>query len=222
MKVAGLRTPIYQYQALGVYWQMIAARQLGGGFLADDMGLGKTLSFLAYMVVERQLAVLHRRVKKSRISKDGMHLLEGEDRRCPTPPIEGWIICPCSSSSPTSKMPLQPGLRMACVPAPVVRQWWNQWILHVDTTESSLGLKLVIDHPPVLKDAKYQDTNLRATVPQNKTRMEPIKAVKNAKKNDEPKENNDCILLLTTQADFPDFLKGFSSEGFVHDPKYPT
>ncbi len=57
--ITGLNTKIYQYQAFGVYWQIITSRHLGGGFLADDMGLGKTLSFLPYIVVELQLSVLH-------------------------------------------------------------------------------------------------------------------------------------------------------------------
>jgi hypothetical protein len=40
--VAGLRTKIYQYQAFGVYWQLMTSRNLGGGFVGDSMGLGKT------------------------------------------------------------------------------------------------------------------------------------------------------------------------------------
>src|SRR4051812_47078665 len=47
--IAGLKTPVYQYQAFGVYWQMITSRKFGGGFVGDAMGLGKTLSFLAYI-----------------------------------------------------------------------------------------------------------------------------------------------------------------------------
>ncbi|KAL2069359.1 hypothetical protein VTL71DRAFT_15697 [Oculimacula yallundae] len=222
IRIAGLRTPIYQYQALGVYWQMITARQLGGGFLADDMGLGKTLSFLAYFVVERQLAVLQRIVAKSRLADDGKHLLENQDGICPNPPAVGWIACPCSSSSPTSKMVLQPGLRMACVPANVVRQWWKQWTLHVDTTESTLGLRLVVDHPAVFKDQTLTmvEMNLSAEAAQSKSRLEPRKATRDRKENDEPKESNDSILLLTTQEGFPKLMKDFSqTPGWTHDPK---
>lgn len=50
--IHGLKTRIYQYQAFGVYWQMVTSRSVGGGFVADDMGLGKTLSFLAYIIVD--------------------------------------------------------------------------------------------------------------------------------------------------------------------------
>src|SRR5688500_15927947 len=50
VEIAGLKTKIYQYQAFGVYWQMMTSRKLGGGFVADTMGLGKTLSFLAFFV----------------------------------------------------------------------------------------------------------------------------------------------------------------------------
>ncbi|KAH7308852.1 hypothetical protein BKA65DRAFT_174981 [Rhexocercosporidium sp. MPI-PUGE-AT-0058] len=223
LKIAGLNTRIYQYQALGVYWQMITARELGGGFLADDMGLGKTLSFLAYVVVERQLAVLERAVIKSREAKDGKHLLEGQDGVCPTPPTEGWIICPCSSSSPTSKMHLQPGLRMVCVPSPVVRQWWKQWTLHVDTTDSTLGLKLVVDHPPTFQDFTLTSAEfkMKADGP-SKTRMEAKKAPKDSQKNDEPQVYNECFLLLTTQETFPKLVKEFSkTEGYTHNPKEP-
>ena len=41
--ITGLKTPIYQYQAFGVYWQMRKSRTIGGGFVADEMGLGKTI-----------------------------------------------------------------------------------------------------------------------------------------------------------------------------------
>lgn len=223
MRIAGLKTPIYQYQVFGVYWQMITSRGIGGGFLADDMGLGKTLSYLAYIVVERQLAVLHRNVVKSRETKDGKHLLAGQDGQCPTTPADGWIICPCSASSPTSKLALQPGLRMACVPAAVVKQWWNQWKVHVDTADQTLGMKIAIDHPGVFKDNALTSVDLlsSAAAAQTKNRMEPKKAPKGSKSDDEPKENNDCILLLTTQEDFPKLVKEFSKVegGYIRDPK---
>ncbi|KAL5317120.1 hypothetical protein ACEPPN_014214 [Leptodophora sp. 'Broadleaf-Isolate-01'] len=223
LRIAGLNTPIYQYQALGVYWQMITARELGGGFLADDMGLGKTLSFLAYIVVERQLAVLERAVSKSRESKDGKHLLDGQYGVCPTPPTEGWIMCPCSSSSPTSKMHLKPGLRMACVPSSVVRQWWKQWTLHVDTTNSTLGLRLVVDHPATFKDFRLTQAEMRMSADSAiKSRMEAKRAAKDSQENDEPQPHNECFLLLTTQETFPKFIKEFSkTEGYTHNPREP-
>ncbi|KAK0110191.1 hypothetical protein ONS95_002842 [Cadophora gregata] len=202
---------------------MVTSRGIGGGFLADDMGLGKTLSYLAYIVVERQLAVLHRNVAKSREVKDGQHLLVGQDGQCPTPPTDGWIICPCSASSPTSRMQIQPGLRMACVPAAVVKQWWDQWKLHVDTADQALGMKIAIDHPAVFKDNALTSADMlsSAAAAQTKNRMEPKKAAKGTKADDEPKENNDSILLVTTQEGFPNLVKEFSKVvgGYIRDSK---
>ncbi|KAG4441047.1 hypothetical protein IFR05_003455 [Cadophora sp. M221] len=196
LKIAGLNTPIYQYQALGVYWQMTTAREIGGGFLADDMGLGKTLSFLAYVVVERQLAVLERAVIQSREVKDGKHLLHGQ---------------------------FGPGLRMACVPSSVVRQWWDQWTLHVDTTDAALGLRLAVDHPATFKDFSLTQVEMRMNADGAiKSRMEAKKALKDTRKNDEPQPHNECFILLTTQETFPKFIKEFSKiEGYTHNPKEP-
>lgn len=142
--ITGLKTEIYQYQAFGVYWQMMTSRRLGGGFLADSMGLGKTLSFLAFFVLERQLCILWDTVIKSRKANDGEHLLEDQQAKndvCPTARQKGWIICPCASSSPTSRMPPKKGVRLACVPGELVKSWWGEWKKHVDD-KSALGLKL--------------------------------------------------------------------------------
>lgn len=143
--VAGLKTKIYQYQAFGVYWQMMTSRMVGGGFVADTMGLGKTLSFLAFFVVERQLSCLWRAVEDSRNAKDGKHLREDQQHEgdsCPSGTAAGWISCPCASSNPTSWMRLKPGVRLACVPDNLVRNWWAEWKRHVDTSQTILGLTI--------------------------------------------------------------------------------
>ena len=220
--IAGLKTKIYQYQAFGVYWQMITSRQLGGGILADDMGLGKTLSFLAYIVVERQLSVLHREVAKSRAANDGAHLLEGQPGECPSPYKSGWIACPCSTTSPSSKMNLQPGLRMACVPQGLVGQWWGQWKTHIDVTESELAMKIVIDHP-----ATFNNINITITdrlccgeTAQNMTRMQAERyRARNGKGDDRPKDYHDGYLLLTSKETYSKFAKKFENNGQIHDAK---
>jgi hypothetical protein len=220
--IAGLKTKIYEYQAFGVYWQMITSRALGGGFLADDMGLGKTLSFLAYVVVERQLSVLHREVTKSRVAKDGKHLQEGEEGTCPTSSKPGWIACPCSSASPTSRMRPQPGLRMACVPQGLVGQWWGQWKTHVDISDSELAMKVVVDHPATFNNISITITDRLSSgeTAQNTTRMQAEKSrVKDGKVDDRPKEYHEGYLLLTTKETYPKFAKKFETNGQIHDQK---
>jgi len=131
--IAGLKTSIYQYQAFGVYWQMVTSRTLGGGFVADDMGLGKTLSFLSYIVVERQLCERWRDVNTSRnpneknekVRKRHLQIEEAEQNptaACPLGQMPGWITCPCTRTSPTYLIGPQPGLRMACVPPQLVKK----------------------------------------------------------------------------------------------------
>ena len=151
--ITGLKTPIYQYQAFGVYWQMRNSRTIGGGFVADEMGLGKTLLFLAYIVVERQLAFLWEQVEKSRAqknAKDRTHLQTGEagpDAVCPSHEFygKGWIACPCASRI-TSEFAAKPGVRLAVVPPSLVPTWVEQWDTHVDVTNSLLQMSLVIAH----------------------------------------------------------------------------
>ncbi|KAE9363422.1 hypothetical protein N431DRAFT_357289 [Stipitochalara longipes BDJ] len=220
--ITGLKTKIYQYQAFGVYWQMMTSRVLGGGFLADDMGLGKTLSFLAYIVVERQLSVLHREVIKSRAAKDGKHLQEGEEGNCPTSSKPGWIACPCSSASPTSRMPPQSGLRMACVPQGLVGQWWAQWKTHVDVSDGELAMKIVVDHPATFNNISITITDRLSSgeTAQNTTRMQAERCrVKDGKVDDRPKEYQEAYLLLTTKETYSKFAKKFETSGQIHDLK---
>lgn len=231
VQIAGLKTSIYQYQAFGVYWQMTNSRNFSGGFLADDMGLGKTLSFLAYIVVERQLSVLWREVRKSREAKDQKHLTIDEQSdiaQCPSPSKRGWIACPCSKLSPSALMVPQPGLRMACVPNQLVAGWWAQWKAHVDTTDITLSMKIVVDSPIANGiDATIEDRNSSSSHAQNRTR---IKAAtfgskpgekKGANGNDHPKDYQEGYLLLSTKENFPKFVKQFQTEGQVHDSKRP-
>ncbi|CZT04000.1 uncharacterized protein RAG0_10595 [Rhynchosporium agropyri] len=151
--IAGIKTPLYQYQAFGVYWQMKNSRIIGGGFVADEMGLGKTLSFLAYIVAERQLAFLWDEVWVSQVkgsSKEGMHLQPGEAIPGATCPSKdkyglGWIACPCASSI-TASLDAKPGVRLAIVPPSLVPTWVEQWDTHVDVTDKFLHMSLVIAH----------------------------------------------------------------------------
>jgi hypothetical protein len=117
--IAGLRSPLYQFQAFGVFWQMVQSRNAGGGVVADSPGLGKTLTFLALLVVERQLIILWDRINSSRRKKDQLHLpITGQTKKsiCSSPPGPGWICCPCQQSNPTSKLEPTYGVRIALVP----------------------------------------------------------------------------------------------------------
>lgn len=123
VQVAGLREPLYRFQAFGVFWQMIQSRNAGGGIVGDSPGLGKTLTYLALLVVERQLSILWNQVELSRLNGDTLHLPEKGQyigAVCPSPPGPGWICCPCVNAGPTSKLPSMPGVRMALVPASLV------------------------------------------------------------------------------------------------------
>lgn len=147
--VAGLKHPLFQYQAFAVYWQMITSRTCGGGFMADSPGLGKTLTFLSLLVVERQLCRLWREVNRSRETKDGRHLpLKGQLANDVCPTLEdrpGWIACPCAFSSPTSQMPAREGVRIAIVPASLISNWRAEWKKHIDPN-SNVTMKLLIAH----------------------------------------------------------------------------
>lgn len=214
-----------------MYWQMANSRELGGGFIADDMGLGKTLSFLAYIVVERQLSVLWRDVRKSREARDRRHLMiqdQTDTAECPTPPRRGWIACPCSKLSPSSLMVPQPGLRMACVPHQLVGSWWGQWKAHVDTTNTVLAMKIIVDSP-ISSDinATTDDRLSSSSNPQIRTRIKAaVYGSKPTEKrggvgDDHPKEYQEGWLLLTTKETYPKFAKMYQTEGQVHDPKNP-
>ena len=229
--IHGLKTRIYQYQAFGVYWQMITSRSLGGGFVADDMGLGKTLSYLAYIVVERQLAILWRDVHKSRVENDNRHLTTGQhdgNDECPSQLRRGWIACPCASSSPTSKFAPQPGVRMACVPPALVATWWSQWKTHVDTSDSVMGLSIVVDHPGAFtRETPQADMLAKSDNARNLTRLTArpygkLASERDGKGDDEPADYHEGYLLLTTKESYPKYEeKKFRKEGQIRDPKKP-
>ncbi|KUJ23454.1 uncharacterized protein LY89DRAFT_182803 [Mollisia scopiformis] len=207
---------------------MLNSRSLGGGFVADDMGLGKTLSFLAYIIVERQLSILWREVRKSRDLKDGKHLVEGQTNAhatCPQAGQPGWIVCPCAPSSPTTSMNPQPGLRMACVPPALVSSWWGQWKTHVDTTHPLLGMRIVVDHPAAFNDkSTIEDLNTQSTKVVNQDRMKAdvFRKDRNGGKGyDHPRDHQAGWLLLTTKENYGKFAKRFESKGQVLDPENP-
>lgn len=109
--VLGLKQPntLNQYQAFAVWWQMKRSRYCGGGFVADDPGLGKTVTFLAYIVVERQLTCLWHEVNISRAKKDGKHLLpdqQHDNDACPSEERLSLWIC---------KHALSPSVFFACI-----------------------------------------------------------------------------------------------------------
>lgn len=103
--IFGLKQPhtLNQYQAFAVWWQMKRSRICGGGFVADDPGLGKTFTFLAYIVVERQLICLWHEVDISRAKKDGEHLqLDEQHDNDICPSEERLNLCICKyENSPT-------------------------------------------------------------------------------------------------------------------------
>ncbi|TVY73465.1 DNA excision repair protein ERCC-6-like [Lachnellula suecica] len=210
--VAGLRTKIYQYQAFGIYWQMITSRKYGGGFVGDDMGLGKTLSFLAYMVLERQLSVLWGDVLSSRTKKDGLHLAkEGQDEnsQCPSPSKgPGWIPCPCAQSSITSQFLPKLGLRMACVPTALVRSWHEQWKYHVDIEQAQLALTIIVDHKGAFDGNSSKEELLsRSDQSRVNTISAAIRAKKGSEEEDKPAARHDGILVLTTKENYPAWVK---------------
>ncbi|RDL38740.1 uncharacterized protein BP5553_03080 [Venustampulla echinocandica] len=205
VKITGLKSQLYQYQAFAIYWQMTTSRKVGGGFVGDEMGLGKTLTFLAYIVVERQLAWLWHDVAKSRESRDGKHLFldqQGLDQvACPSNSERpNWIACPCVASNPTSQMTAKHGVRLACVPPPLVPVWMSQWKVHVDEKETALGMSLAVAHPPSFAVGSLHD-NDDARRSRNVTLLGAAKVKMQAEGGilkDSPKPNQERLLLLTT------------------------
>lgn len=195
--IAGIKQPLFQYQAFSVYWQMINSRQFGGGFVADMPGLGKTLGFLALLVVERQLCVLWRDVEKSRTAKDGRHLqLRGQVKTdvCPSQDERpGWIACPCAFINPTSQMLPQPGVRLAVVPAALMSNWRAEWNKSIDTTCKELGMQLLLAHEGSVADRAHRSQI--AGFPAN---VSMLRAVKTVHGMDLAKENQERFLVLTT------------------------
>lgn len=228
--IAGLKNPLHQYQAFGVWWQMYTSRRLGGGIVGDEMGLGKTLSFLAYIVVERQLAFLWDDIQKSRKGTDGkpdgrhlsLSVPPNTFFRCPSEDSRGpgWIACPCLPQSATNQMRAMPGCRLAIVPPTLLHQWHTQWKDHVDEEQTQLSMRIAIAKAGFfdpnerldIKDAKHaKNISLLGAQRVLKTEGGP-----HGSGPDDPRPGMERVLLLTTAKDYKSWvIKTFSYDGYV-------
>jgi len=224
VELAGLKSRIYQYQAYAVYWQMKTSRTVGGGFVADEAGLGKTLSFLAYMVAERQLSWLWDEVESTRAANGPRHRKKDEPEQtrslpCPTSHERpGWIACPCSASSPTSQWVAKGGVRLACVPQSLVISWISQWNIHIDTTEEHLGLRLIVAHDAANPIPAPSFGNADARHARNFNEVRAKRNVADGKSNkyntESPRRHQERYLVLTTPQSYKAWVKKFEYEGF--------
>ena len=213
--LAGLNRPLFQHQAFGVYWQMKQGRStFGGGFVADDPGLGKSLTYLAYIVAERQLNWLCDDIEKSRATKDSKHLGAHASGLCPTnSERENWIACPCSKDSVTYGWIKKEGLRLVCVAAPLVPYWRSQWRAHVDTTEPRLRMQLLIAHKGTTKDKEAKGDE-DALLPPNVNQLKSVQQEQRAE--NKSRANQDRFLVVTSPATFFDsWLPKFMYTGDV-------
>lgn len=221
VKLAGLRTSLYQYQAYGVYWQMKTAREVGGGFVADEMGLGKTLSFFAYIVAERQLSWLWQDVEAARAIGHPRHLKETGQYPCARCPSRdqrrGWIACPCVSSSPASKWPAKGGVRLASVPQSLIPAWAKQWNEHVNEREGNLGMRLVIAHdssnPLPAPGFGNVDARHARNIKELSAKRNVFDSKARAYLDDTAKPNQDRYLVLTTTQSYKKWVKRFEYTG---------
>jgi hypothetical protein len=205
--IAGIQTPLFQYQAFAVYWQMKTSREVGGGIVADTPGLGKTLISLALIVVERQLCMMWDDVVKSRENNDGNHLQQNEPGVCPTAKLEerkGWIACPCASSSPASRMPKKMGVRIAVVPASLMSNWRKNWAAHVDSSNTKLGMRLLLAHTESYNNA------LTAEVATNPMNLTFLRAEIKHRAPDAARGAQDRFLVLTTPQSYDSFIGIFA------------
>jgi SNF2-related domain len=214
VKLEGLKSSLYQYQAYGVYWKMRTSRVVGGGFLADEMGLGKTLTFLAYIVAERQLTILWKWVLESRAARDGKHLRPDQCHKNDTCPSQAerpnWIACPCASSNPTSRWGPKPGLRLACVPPSLIATWRDQWNNHVVESVKPLDMKLRIAHPPtmgpgplVIQDVRHNANKKYLGAQKNELQR------KGHYGQDTAQADQDRYLILTTRDAYNQWVRTF-------------
>lgn len=212
VRVMGIKQPLFQYQAFCVYWQMINSRRFGGGFVADMPGLGKTLTFLALIVVERQLCILWDEVNRSRHAKDGKHLaLTGQlvDDVCPSQEERpGWISCPCVFSNPTSQMPSQPGVRIAFVPSSLMSNWRAEWKINIDSEQHDLDMRLLLAHDGSVGDRA--DSNQMADLAAN---ISALRANKVNNLPDTAKPGQERFLVLTTAQSYDAWIERFKYGG---------
>jgi hypothetical protein len=211
VEVAGLKEPLFQYQAFGVFWQMIQARNAGGGIVADSPGLGKTLTFLAMLVAERQLSILWQDVHLNREIESGKHLpYEGqrEGDVCPyfsRRPRPGWILCPCQNSGPTSKMYVNYGVRLVLVPAPLIANWRKQWAQHIDHTNTMLDMRVLI---------ASQDPDIeRFQLASSATNINSLKATEEERGPDKAKSGQERFLVLATAQSYDSWIEKFRRGG---------
>ena len=212
VRIAGIKQPLFQYQAFAVYWQMINGRRFGGGFVADMPGLGKTLTFLALIVVERQLSLLWEEVHKSRMAKDGKHLpITGQVMTdvCPSQNERpDWIACPCVFSNVTSQLLAQPGIRIAIVPASLMLNWRVEWKKSIDTTRKDLDMRMLLAHEGSVAD--HAEMSQMANLPAN---MSMLRADKVHRAPDKAKLNQERFLILTTVQGYDAWIKRFKYGG---------
>jgi hypothetical protein len=228
--IAGLKNPLYQYQAFGVWWQMYTSRRLGGGIVGDEMGLGKSLSFLAYIVVERQLAFLWDDIEKSRKGTDGkpdgrhlsLSVAPNTFFRCPSEDSRGpgWITCPCLPQSATHEMKPMPGCRLAIVPPTLIQQWHKQWNDHIDEDQKQLSMRIAIAKAGLFDPNERTDIN-DAKHAKNISLLGAQRMLKSeggpqGSGPDQSRPGMERVLLLTTAKDYKSWVvKTFSYDGYV-------
>ncbi|KAG9236516.1 hypothetical protein BJ875DRAFT_222131 [Amylocarpus encephaloides] len=222
VRVAGLKSRLYPYQAFGTWWQMKKSRETGGGYVCDEMGLGKTLSFLAYVVVERQLAYLWNDVQASRKNKDGRHHIDENEAAAPCPTEgnrEDWISCPCSTSNPASQMIPKPGVRIAIVPPPLVTTWMVEWKKHIDIADNKLLMKLAVACPAVFPLGGAPDViDQRNAATKDKLRANKVHTDQRKKCDiDEAVFGQERILLVTTALQYKSSMETYAYETSVED-----
>ncbi len=222
--VYGLHAALYQYQAFAVYWQMKTSRTHGGGFVADDPGLGKTLTYLAYIVAERQLGWLWNDVNESRKANDGRHLQQEQQHKndkCPSHDrLANWIACPCSKSSPTHRWNPKPGVRLAVVPENLVKAWKEAFVRFV-ATDSPLDMRCVVANPtdcpaPGVQQQGYVnwDSRHRATVANLKAERNPLdRRLKHSE--DTPQPASDRWFVITTSKYYYTWVKDFEYKALL-------
>lgn len=158
VRIRGLRRPLFQFQALGVFW--VLTRWLGGNGCAvvgDYPGLGKTIQAECLWVLWVNLGDMYDEVARSRQRNDRQHLAKG---------VEAGV-CPSAAHE-------KYGFECSCVPGSAAQRWeatycqdhdggrWgdlpflflvkpaniDNWIssIHEDVDLSGLGLKLYQAH----------------------------------------------------------------------------
>lgn len=210
--VAGLHQPLFQYQAFAVFWQMIMSRNAGGGIVADSPGLGKTLTFLAMLVVERQLSILWQDVEVNRQIGSRKHLpKEGQniDDVCPSqgrPNRHGWILCPCVESGPTSRMEPNHGVRLALVPPALITNWRLQWQQHINLAVIELDMRLLVTSQDSQGFGHFQLADRAENI-------NALKATEVGRGPDSARPGQERFLVLTTAQSYDSWADKFKRGG---------